>query len=114
MSSTFRITRPRNPLYQFVPTPEAKPLTLRQVLWSKILRWIEREPVGKIFKTLLRLTAGLLALLAVFAPHPTLRLLLALARWHSYRLTLCCALLFGTLNAKRSWLLIRRRRLRPR
>jgi hypothetical protein len=114
MPSTFRITRPRNPLYQFVPSADPKPLTLRQVLWSKMLRWIDQEPIGKILKTLLRVALGLLLLFAIFAPHPTLRLLLALARWRSYRVPITLMLLFVTLNLKRCWLLVRRRRLRPK
>lgn len=90
-------------LFEVQPQHSHPKLSLRRVLWVKLLRWIDKASPQALWKTLLRASSVVLMGLAVFAPQFLLGFLTTSARWNGYRIPLFLALLVLTLNAKRLW-----------
>ncbi|MDB5344220.1 MAG: hypothetical protein JWP89_2597 [Schlesneria sp.] len=85
-------------------------LSLRRVLWSKILRWVDKASPQALWKTSARGLCVLLIAAGVLVPQFTLGILTSAAQWNGYRIPLFLGLLAFTLNIRRLVRLIRRRK----
>lgn len=88
-------------LFEVQPQQAHPRLSLRRVLWVKLLRWIDKASPQAIWKTSARLFCVMLIALGVFAPQFLLGLLTASMKWNGFKIPLFLALLLFTLNAKR-------------
>lgn len=88
-------------LFEVQPQNSHPKLSLRRVLWVKILRWLDKASLQAIWKTSVRASFVLLIAAGVFAPQFLLGFLTASAKWNGFKIPLFLALLAFTLNAKR-------------
>lgn len=105
---------PSRPVFQLQAEQSHPRLSLRRVLYVKVLRWIDKASPDALWKMLRRCSTLLLVSCLVTAPQLTLGYLLAAFRWNSFRIPLFLALLYLTLNAKRFYLWLRRASVRKR
>ena len=108
------LTPMAKPLYQVKPETSHPRLSLRRVLWIKLLRWLDKASPQALWKTTARLSCVILIATGVFAPQFLLGLLTASLKWNGYKIPLFLALLFATINAKRFWNFCKRTRVRGR
>ena len=101
-------------LFEVQPQQSHPRISLRRVLWIKLIRWIDKTSLQTIWKTIARLSCVLLIALGVLAPQFTLGFLTASAKWNGYKIPLFLGLLALTLNAKRLWLFSKRTTIKRR
>ncbi len=92
---------PHRQLFEVQPQQAHSRLSLRRVVYAKLLRWIDKEPPRRIFRTLLRAGTLLTISLACMAPSFMLGLLTSAATWNGYRIPIICGIFVGLLNATR-------------
>lgn len=85
-------------------------LSLRRVLYVKLLRWIDKSSSEALLKATRRAAMFLLVSLLCVAPGLTIGVLTWIAKWYGTKILILSVVLSVMLNAKRVWLALRRRR----
>lgn len=88
--------------------PPAPRLSIGQVLWYKLLKWIEKSTSQALFKSCLRLLSVATLACVIFAPSFVLGYLTAILQWNNYRIPIFFIALALMLNWKRGLRLLRR------
>lgn len=99
-------------LFQINTEKSHPKLSLRRVLWVRFLRWIDKASPEAMRKALRRGIMCLAICFGVFTPNLSLRTATYLLQWNGYKIPMCFALVLLTLNVKRIYRWLRKKRPR--
>ena len=105
LTPKLQITQPPS-----APIPRRR--TIASTLWNRFLNWIETATPQAALKAIRRLSTLVLIGLLVFVPQFAIAAATSAATWNGYRIPIFFGILLATLNAKRIYLALRRRKLR--
>lgn len=101
-------------LYEVNPQNSHPRISLRRVLWVRVIRWLDKASPEAMAKLLRRVSATGLILLGVFLPDFMLTTALKLAVWNGGKIPLAVALVLTVMNWRRGLTLLKRIRVKRR
>lgn len=92
-----------------IQQPPPSRLSMKGVMWYKIVKWIEKSTFSALLKTFCKVLSVLIIAWIIFAPSFALGYLTAALRWNSYRIPLCIVAVALALNTGNLLRLLRAR-----